>query len=218
MLADISMQSRMPQQAAWRPDPRASLALAFGALVLASGGFLVLLYKPVADSNRMPFSLLLVAAPPAHKVPADRRPRTPVAQPVLAPPPPREPVPPALDLTTLQLQVATVVRETVQNQSGTGPFLQVPTQKYDDLDRALPAPSKLSTLKQGESYRSNYGETILKSGEGCTAEQEVQTGVTPANHTTVGFMVPCPGEYQPSMADQLAEWAKKIRKEQLPPP
>lgn len=217
---DISMRSRMQHQTDWRPDPRASLALAFGAAALLSLAFLGLLYKPLtADMDRRPFSLSLAAAPPVHRaLDTHKTVRRLQAQPAIALPPHTEPVPSALDLATLQLQVDAAVREAVQSEGATGPFLQPLTQKYDELDKALRAPARPATLKQGESYRTVYGETILKSGDGCTAEQEVQTGVTPANHTTVGFMVPCPGEYHPSMADQLSEWAKKIQREHLPPP
>lgn len=220
MLIHSSMQGEIRYSDGWRPDRRASLALAFGAALLLCGGFLELLYKPLSmDVDRRPFSLSLAAMPSIRRLPGNPK----VAQ-LAAPPiaalPPLQPLPPIPESTILQEQAITAGGSPLQEESSNGVFLQPLEQKYDDLHQALQAPAKPRSLKRGESYRSIYGETIMKSaGGGCSAQHGVQTGATPDVQTPVGFMVSCPGEYQPSMADQLAEWAKKIQKQNpsLPP-
>lgn len=203
----------------WQPDLRASLGLALGCAVILFYSFLGLLHKPAEPDAGASMSLTLAPFPAEPK---DRRPRR------SAPKPPApaasiaplnvEPMPPALDLAILQQQADTAVRDTVQQQQSAGPFLMPPAQRYDDLDRALQALPKPGSKRAGESYRSMYGQTIVKSGDNCTAEQEVQIGPSSGVKARVGFAVACPGEYHPSMADGLAEWARKVAKGNLPPP
>lgn len=80
---------------------------------------------------------------------------------------------------------------------------------YSGLYRALTAPPPPPAMHDGDSYRSIYGFTAAKSGGRCLALQNVQIGSSPSVHTTVGFGVPCPGEYKPSMSDELKAWADK---------
>ncbi|HEV2111971.1 MAG TPA: hypothetical protein VGT99_11510 [Gammaproteobacteria bacterium] len=126
-----------------------------------------------------------------------------------------EPLPPIPGFILLQEQVDAAVRDTVLSGQSR-PFLVPPAQQYDELDRALQAPSRPGTLRNGEGYRSLYGDKIVKSGEGCTAMQEIQVG--PGAKAGVGFMVPCPSGHRSSIADGLAEWVDKRAQGEKPPP
>ena len=217
LLAAHSRDSLQPLSG-WQPDLRASLGLALACGIILFYSFLWLLHKPAAPDTGALMSLSLVASPPAPVKTHPRRSLTRVAAPTVTIAPPHvEAPPPAVNLATLQQQVDAAVRETVQSQQSAGVFLVPLAERYDDLYRALRAPPKPATLRDGESYRSLYGQTIVKSGDHCTAEQEVQVSPTGAK-TTVGFVVPCPGEYHPSMADALAQWAEKVAKGNPAPP
>lgn len=80
---------------------------------------------------------------------------------------------------------------------------------YSDLSRALNAPLPPPTMHNGDAYGSIYGSPMVKSGGRCLVLENIQTGPSPSAHTTVGFGVPCPGDYRPSMADNLKAWADK---------
>ena len=80
---------------------------------------------------------------------------------------------------------------------------------YSDLSKALAAPPPPAMIHNGDAYRSAYGFPVVKSGGRCLELQTVQVGLSPSAHTTVGFGVPCLGEYRPSMADELKAWADK---------
>ncbi|MGH8362667.1 MAG: hypothetical protein ACRESQ_04890 [Gammaproteobacteria bacterium] len=80
---------------------------------------------------------------------------------------------------------------------------------YSDLARALNAPSSPPTMHNGDAYRSEYGFDLVKADGRCLALETVQIGPSPSAHTTVGFLVPCPGEYKPSMGDELKAWAER---------
>ena len=214
MLVVGSAQGIMEAGGGWQPDPRASMALACCAAVILCLAFLGLLYRPATGSNPVVLSLSVVRAPaPRRAVP--RVPRLPAALGRASPLPRLEPLPPIPGFILLQEQVDAAVRDTVLSGQSR-PFLVPPAQQYDELDRALQAPSKPGTLREGEGYRSTYGNKIVKSGEGCTAMQQIQVG--PVAKAGVGFMVPCPGEHRPSMAEGLAEWAdKEAQAGKLPP-
>lgn len=92
-----------------------------------------------------------------------------------------------------------------------------PFNPYSDLSRALAAPPPPAAMQNGDAYRSAYGYTEVESGGRCLALQTIQTGLSPSAHTTVGFGVPCPGTYRPSMADELKAWAdQQVRKHRGP--
>ncbi len=208
----------MQPRGGWQPDLRASLGLALACAVILFYSFLGLLHKPAAPDMGALMSLSLVASPPApakahlrKSVPKATTPAVTVA------PPHVEVLPPAINLATLQQQVDAAVRETAQSQQDAGLFLLPPVERYDELNKALRALPKPGTLRDGDGYRSLYGQTIVKSGDHCIAEQEVQVSPTGAK-AIVGFAGTCPGGYHPSMADGLAEWAKKVAQGNLPPP
>jgi hypothetical protein len=86
-----------------------------------------------------------------------------------------------------------------------------------NLSRALNAPPSPPSGHNDDSYRSVYGFPVVKSGGRCLALETIQVGPSPSAHSTVGFGVPCPGGYRPSMADELKAWAgKQARKQHAP--
>jgi hypothetical protein len=100
-----------------------------------------------------------------------------------------------------------------------GVFLETPEERDSDLARALRAPEKSATMKEGQTYHSLYGDTVMKApGGGCASLQEQQGSSSPTNKYIVGFSVFCPGEYRPTMGDALAAWAKKRKAHQPTPP
>jgi hypothetical protein len=198
----------------WRPDPRATLALACcGAAVLCLA-FLGLLYRPPSGAKPALLSLSVVHAPLAAHRAGHPAPALSPANPSI-PLPHLEALPPIPGFILLPEQVDAAVRDTVLSGQN-GPFLVPSAQKYDELDLALQAPSKPGTLREGEGYRSAYGYKMMKSGDGCAAMEQVLVG--PVAKADVGFMVPCPGEQRTSMADELAEWADKRAREVKAPP
>ena len=208
----------MQPRSGWQPDLRASVGLALVCAVVLFYSFLGLLHKPTAPDTGALMSLSLVTSPPASVKAHPRKPLPKASTPTVTIAPPHvEALPPALDLATLQQKVDAAVRETAQSQQDAGLFLLPPVERYDELNKALRTLPKPGGLRDGEGYRSMYGQTIVKSGDHCTAEQEVQVSPTGAK-AIVGFEEACPGEYHPSMADGLAEWAKKVAKGNLPPP
>ena len=98
------------------------------------------------------------------------------------------------------------------------PFVPHVFNPYSDLSHALKAPASPPGMYDGDSYRSVYGFPVMKSGGRCLALETIQVGPSPSAHSTVGFGVPCPGQYRPSMADELKTWAEKwAHKQHLPP-
>lgn len=98
------------------------------------------------------------------------------------------------------------------------PFVPQVFNPYSDLSKALVTPSPPAAMHNGDAYRSVYGSPVVKSGGRCLTLQTLQVGLSPSARATVAFGMPCPGEYRPSMADELKAWAdKEARKHHLPP-
>ena len=89
---------------------------------------------------------------------------------------------------------------------------------YSDLSKALAAPPPPAMMHNGDAGRSPYGFPVVKSGGQCLELQNVQVGLSPSAHAKVGFGVPCPGDYRPSMADELKAWADKQASKKPRPP
>lgn len=89
---------------------------------------------------------------------------------------------------------------------------------YSDLSHALNMPPPTSTMQNGDAYRSVYGFPVVESGGRCLALQTIQVGPSPTAHATVAFGVSCPGEYKPTMADELKAWAAKRKVKLSNPP
>lgn len=88
---------------------------------------------------------------------------------------------------------------------------------YSDLDKALTAPPPALQMKNGQSYRSLYGDNVVKMGGVCSEIHNIQVGLSPSNHATVAFPGSCRGAYKPSMADELKAWADtEARKHHAP--
>lgn len=206
----LAARSTFRSSDGWRPDPRVSLGLACGAAVLLCLAFLGLLYRPATGNRPALLTLSVINEPRVQSAPRRAGPR--LAAPATALPPALTPLPPIPGFTLLQEQVDQVARETASTGQG-GSFLVPPAPS--DLSRALQAPEKAATLQQGQSYRTEYGDAIVKSGGGCTKLQQLQIG--PVAKAQIGFMVACPGERKPTMADDLAQWSAK-RAGQSPPP
>src|SRR5579864_8364239 len=167
MLLAGSARGIMGASDGWRPDPRASSAVACCAAVILCLAFLGLLFRPATRSNPVLLSLSVVRAPTLRRT-VPRVPPLPAALGRVVSLPRLEPLPPIPGFILLQEQVDAAVRDTVLSGQSR-PFLAPPAQQYDELDRALQAPSKPSTLRNGEGYRSIYGDKIVKSGDGCAA-------------------------------------------------
>lgn len=73
-------------------------------------------------------------------------------------------------------------------------------------------------MHNGDAYRSEYGFDVISAYGRCGELKTIQIGPSPSVKANVGFLMPCPGEYKPSMADELKAWAlKRARQLQLPP-
>jgi len=195
----------------WQPDRRASLGLALAGAAILCLGFVALLYRPAGGAPPA-FLSLSVLHPPVVRKPAPRS-RPSLSVPVMSTPVPLTPLPPLPNSIPLQEQVDQAVRMEVSADRG-GAFL-APARPDDPLSQALQAPERPGTLKEGESFRTNYGDAIVKSGGGCTSLQQLQIG--PVAKAQIGFMVACPGERKPTMADALSEWASKRAAQSAPP-
>lgn len=212
----VALREQAPHGQGWQPDRRASTMLALLAAILVCLGFLGLLYRPAQPIVSRRVTSLFLQTPLSTKTAR----RQFVHTPQLRSPAPVTPqmlqIPPPIVLETLQDLLDAGTRGYPQEQWANGVFVQQP-QPYDELSLALREQDKPRTSQQGEGYRSEYGGAIVKSGSGCAAMQEVQVAPGGAK-ALVGFAVPCPGEHRPTIGDQLADWAKKVRAEQLPPP
>jgi hypothetical protein len=160
--------------------------------------------------------LSLVAAPvsPPKRVAASpRRPvRTPtpktVARPVMAKPlviPEASPVKPVASPAPLDMSLPGLTFAPPA-ASGFAPHAFNP---YSDLSRALAAPPPLPTMQNGDAYRSAYGFSVIQADGRCAELKTIQIGPSPSVKANVAFAMPCPGEYKPTMADELKAWADK---------
>ncbi|MGH8312153.1 MAG: hypothetical protein ACRER9_02565 [Gammaproteobacteria bacterium] len=171
---------------------------------------------PNTPAQLMQLSLVAVSASqPKPVAPSPSRhfltPRSVTAKPVVIPESnPIKPVTPApLDLSLPGLTFAPPTASA---------FVPPVFNPYSDLYRALTAPAPPPGMQNGDAYRSEYGFDLVKSSGQCLAPQTVQVGLSPSAHTTVGFLVPCPGEYKPSMADEFKAWAERHSPERYPRP
>ncbi|HEX6549612.1 MAG TPA: hypothetical protein VF117_02985 [Gammaproteobacteria bacterium] len=102
------------------------------------------------------------------------------------------------------------------------PAFDAPRTKPMDrnLGRSLNRPVKAApALEDNHAFRNIDGKTLIRSGNLCGSVETLQMSPSPTNKASVGSFTPCPGEYQPSLGDQLLDWAKqKQEKSALPPP
>lgn len=211
----VALRERATQGQGWQPDRRASTVLAFLAAMLVCLGFLGLLYRPAQTIARHGATTLFLQAPLIAKARRYQFLHTQQVQPLSPIVPQRLQISPPTTLETPQGLLDAGTRGYPEEQGANGVFIQLP-ERYDELSRALRAPEKSWTLQQGEGYRSAYGDAIVKSGDGCAAMREVLVAPGGAK-ALVGFAVPCPGSYLPTMEDGLSAWAKKVKAGQSPP-
>lgn len=207
---------RALQGRAWEPDWRTSVIFALCAAALALLGFLGLFHRtlPLVPARRI---IALRVTPPSVRpslpsaVPGLRaRPLRPIAPQTLNLPPPAA-------VETMQSWLDAAMNGYREDQEGQAPFLP-PLPLDDALSRALQARGKSDALPDGGSYRSLYGGSVMRFGDSCAEMHEIQASPSPTNTVIVGFMVPCPGHYRRTMADAVADWAKKVaRSRPLPP-
>ena len=224
------MASAAVQYAAdWRPNPFISVAagvLATAALLAA----LVFIFstQPPPDIPATPVKITLGSAKAAHilalkssrprhrpkHVPGRNRTRRATAKPV--------PLKAAKNTPSKsvnwQQQMDWAAQAYARRQANPPEILLPRTAADADLQRAMQAPRKPPVMRNGESYRSIYGGTIVKSHGVCSRLQTVQFGPSPSNRTPIAFLTPCPGEYQPSAGRELLEWANKKRAKMSGPP
>ena len=206
----------------WRPDPFASVAggvLATAALLAA----LVFIFstQPPPDIPATPVKITLRSAKTAHilalrssrprhrpKHAAGRnRTRRITAKPV----PLKDKKNTLSKSVNWQQQIDSAAKAYAQRQANPSEILLPHTPADADLQHAMQTPRKPSVMRNGESYRSIYGGTIVKSYGVCSWLQTIQFGPSPSNRTTIAFLTHCPGEYQPSAGRKLLEWANKKR-------
>lgn len=202
----------------WAPDRRVSLPLAAIATLLAMCGFVLLLVQPAPPRVRPDTISIQLHAVAESKQPVQRHERARVVtavhgvsnplkvpQPVL---PPTEYAASGLDLGLPSSPSATPV------------FLEPkPNRASRVLARTLNARRKPAPdLQDGDGYRSAAGETIIKSGGECGRVQTIQMSPSPTNKATIGFFTRCPGEYQPTLGEQVLKWADTKQKNLPQPP
>lgn len=197
----------------WQPDRRVSLSVALGLALLALGGFLLLLSQPdVSGSRPDVVSIQLHAELPlrraGHRVRTGHDHRTQVAP----TPSINTAAPPKLHRPALDLSIP------VQPDYPAA-FLSSKTAPSDrELQQTLNKPYiPASGLQEHQAYRSEAGETMVRSGDLCMRVHTVQMSPSPTNRATVGLLTPCPGGYRPTQGEQLLDWANR-RAAVHPPP
>lgn len=203
-----------------RLPPAYTLGIALAGTLLVLAGLLFAFSRPVMVPLTSPRMLLSVAQVPIA-VPAAplRRTAKPAESPnsahtIALPQPLKANVLqdlPAPAASRLDLSMG-IPAPTVLLPMGPEPHVFNP---YSDLERALHAPRKPQTMKNNSSWRSIYGYTVSKVNGVCSYSVTLQhMSLSPSVHPSVSFVIPCPGDYRPSMADELAQWATAERKRQ----
>ena len=196
----------------WQPNRGASASLAVLATALVVAMLIsVIKARPGSIDIAAPVVqrlTLTVTAPQSELKPRSKRLNVPAA--TLKPLSVLEPVvasiPPSIDW---QQQAQTVLDSMV--------FLPNRVQ-VSPLQQALSAPRKAGTMQDGDSYQTASGGVMAKMGDTCTEMRSVQVGPSPTDRATVAFPgQACAGDDQPTMAEQLAEWADQEKKKHQPP-
>ena len=125
------------------------------------------------------------------------------------------PIPPPIDW---QQQIEMSTKSQAQTAYSSIPFISNRILIFSSLQQALNAHLKAETMQNGDSYQSSAGGVILKVNGICSDVQTVQTGPSPSDRATITFPGQnCAGDYQPTMDEQLAKWAKQQEKNYPPP-
>lgn len=201
-----------PNNANWAPDRRVSLPLAAVAALLALSGFVLLVWQPVPPRLH-PDSVSILLHATAASEPMVRRHnparaaasihsashRVKVQRPVGLPP----------------QHVASMLDLSVPPTPSAAPLFLAPkpANTEQDLAGTLNAPRKQAPgMQDGDAYRNSTGETVIKAGGECGRMQSIQMSPSPTNKAAIGFLTHCPGDYQPTLGDQLLKWAETKQK------
>lgn len=210
-------RSRVATARNWEPNPSASFALALLAALLATIAFLILLHQPELSAMRSDAVsiVLLKHAPMGQNV------QKPQHHPAASSPKPH--VTHALPEPAVKLPaLAQGLDLGIPPLSANPPAFDAPRAAPVDrnLGRSLNLPVKAApALQNNHAVRNIDGKTVIRSGNLCGSIETLQMSPSPTNKASVGRFTPCPGEYQPSLGDQLLDWAKnKQEKSALPPP
>ncbi|HET7394956.1 MAG TPA: hypothetical protein VFK12_00810 [Gammaproteobacteria bacterium] len=203
----------------WQPDRRTTLSLTLVLALCALFGFVLLLRQPPVLPDRHPDAVSILLQPAVTMHPSSRSPKpvprqerllqdAKLIRPLSLPIPLPEQQPQTLDLS---------VPAHVWQQ----PVFMEPEAKAIDLDlqHLLDAPRKPSPdLQNGGTYRNNADETVTRSGGQCVRLHTTQMSPSPTNRATIGFLTDCPGEYQPTLGEELLNWADKKQAKEAPKP
>ena len=202
----------------WQPDGRMNLVLAGFLTLLAVVGFASLLRQPrFFDVSPARMTISLQPFPPAAAGKLSSRVKLRPSHAALATPRPL-PVTTAVPAPIPWLQAMdAAVQVDTSGQEGKATFSSKSQTASGDLRRALQAQPSSQVMQQGETYRSAYGTAVLKSQGMCGESQMVRTGPAPQDQVLVTSPIACPGEYKPSMGEELLSWAKKVQ-QRLPTP
>ncbi|HSN18218.1 MAG TPA: hypothetical protein VLV87_08400 [Gammaproteobacteria bacterium] len=206
---------------AWRPDARASLAMAAAAALLVMAGFAALFsavpgLRLSQDADRVREQLLL--AEPAPSVPTRHRRAperaTPARVPLLRSAWPPLPAP-------ITAPDSFTSRDYLDERAREGAAALQQEVMGSDLRRNLGKPAERQALPDDQGYRSIDGQKIVRSGGKCSQIQTVQGSSSPTNHIDIaepmGGCAGAPSE-QEQMSKALDDWAKEQHASNLPPP
>lgn len=127
--------------------------------------------------------------------------------------------PPSPPLVDWQQQILMSVDSQSQNSANPNGLILIKPSQITPLRQALSEPRKPEPMQNGQSYRSIYGDTIQKINGKCVELDTIQVGTSPYSQMTIAMFpaVTCPGDYKPSMIDELSNWADKEAQKHQPP-
>ncbi|MDE2235309.1 MAG: hypothetical protein KGL13_07840 [Gammaproteobacteria bacterium] len=90
---------------------------------------------------------------------------------------------------------------------------------YTPLYEALNTPHEPAGMQNGGNYRDIDGNRIVKTGGKCLELKTIQFGPSPSDQVTLALMPPftCPGDFKPTMADELSKWTDQQAIKHPPP-
>ncbi len=218
-MAVATIQSKL----AWQPNPFGSVSIGVIATALVLATLAFIFGRPIeTEMPPAPMEIRLISfksiLPTLHKTHIrlkSKVERLPVLRPIGPITIQKIPLPPQVNW---QQQMNMAVQEYEPSGSRPSQFMVKQNPTDNVLEKALQFQPKGPILRNGEAYRSINGYTVQKSNGICSELQNLQIGPSPSNRTTVAFPIPCPGEYQPSMSEELSKWADKRKAELSKPP
>ena len=201
---------------AWRPDARATLALAAAAALLVSAGFALLFSSAVSIRLPQPATPLreqLVFSAPPQLRPIHRRPARTSTLP--EPVPIREQLWPPLQ-PPISVPEAFTAQDYLRERAELGAAALRDRVTGGDLKRSLGKAADVPALQDNQGYTTAGGDKVVRSGDSCAQVHTVQGSPSPTNKIAVAEpMAACPGASKQDMGKALQDWAEKHR---APPP